>query len=342
MNVDGIKKMLMELGVDPGEIEDTGRGWVNCPCPLAPFTHASGADSRPSFGVSISDTRHSVYYCFGCTPKPRVLPNLLHETWVASGAYPTEAAHVYMQHEIHEEDESVDVTDTMVQYTEQPQINPLPSSVLLLYPLLQEARSPEATHLRHFLKHIRGVDEWWAYRCRVRHDPLSKTLVFPMTDTQGRIYVLRERSRLEKRIWTVSPKLAGMPHLKFPKLKHVGAWFGMEYVDWSKPVILVEGELDALRLMTLGWYNVIASATSSVTDAQIKALVADSLLLGYDADKGGRYAHRRILDTLNGASNVHLLDWSQVNKADGHPCKDAGDLVDAESMWTVLRNPKTP
>ncbi len=36
-------------------------------------------------------------------------------------------------------------------------------------------------------------------------------------------------------------------------------FFGMEYLDITKPVILVEGAFDCLRLKTLGLNNVIAT-----------------------------------------------------------------------------------
>jgi len=46
---------------------DTTRvGWVNSTCPLAPWTHASGVDRNPSFGVKVENTKNSGYKCFSC------------------------------------------------------------------------------------------------------------------------------------------------------------------------------------------------------------------------------------------------------------------------------------
>ena len=137
-------------------------------------------------------------------------------------------------------------------------------------------------------------------------------------------------------MWTLSSERSGVEGIVMPRLRDVGAWFGMFLIDWSRPVMLVEGEIDAMRLMALGYTNVIASATSSVTDAQIDALAAETLVLGYDADAAGKHAHARIRDRVGQKAQVLEVDWSLAKK-DGSPCKDAGDLPDETALREVLR-----
>jgi len=113
----------------------------------------------------------------------------------------------------------------------------------------------------------------------VRYDPERKCLTFAMTDPSGRIFILRERGFPEKRLWTVNEKVTGV-EFDYPTLKGAGVWFGMHLVNWAKPVLLVEGEIKTMRLTALGEFNSIASATSSVTEAQMDALSATTLYLG--------------------------------------------------------------
>jgi 5S rRNA maturation endonuclease (ribonuclease M5) len=332
MRQDAVRQFLLELGVDSDDIEDTGRGWLNALCPLAPYKHAGGVDKRPSFGVSISDEQRSVYYCFGCSPEPKRLDTLLHAVWLNSGSYPYEAARLYMEHENHWAGRpSTEVPDAWRNYRERVEDSPLPGWILKKYPVLQHSKGYEARRVKEYLRDERGISEWVMHACRIRHNPHNQSIIFPLTDRDGRTFVLRERRRKAKEMWTVSPRLAGCPEVPFPKLKNCGVWFGMAMADDSRPLMLVEGEIDAMRLKTLGFANVVASATSSVSDAQIDALLADTLILGYDADKGGEFAHRRIRDRVRGKALLYEADWSVVD------ANDPGDLKNKEQLVAVLQ-----
>jgi 5S rRNA maturation endonuclease (ribonuclease M5) len=228
-------------------------------------------------------------------------------------------------------------------------INPLPYEVLREFDILQFGHDKFADACRKWLNNERLIPTYIANMFKLRYDEINRALIFSLTGTSGEVYLLRSRSIREKKIWTVSPKIAGYPNLIFPKLRDVGAWFGMEFIDWSKPVMTVEAELDVMRLAALGVYNVIASATSSVSKAQVEALTgAQVLILGYDADKAGRDAHRRIIKGIKGRTqgiSILEIDWSVARK---HPkfrkdkkdlkCKDPGDLQGKSGVSKVFRN----
>jgi 5S rRNA maturation endonuclease (ribonuclease M5) len=339
MREEAIKRFLESLGIDRIQMS-VDRGWVNSPCPLAPYTHAGGADSRPSFGISISDDSNSVYWCFGCSPKGRRLDWLLHSMFVADGRYPQEAAKIFAREELWGiEDEETSTTKIPSRWISKPpkEVKPLPPEVLKKYPLIQGNDDYETRRIRMWLESQRGLPEYIQNLYRLRYHYSSQSIIFPLTDARGNIFLLRERLRKEKRIWTVSPETSGFPEMEFPKLKDVGVWFGMMLIDWSSPVILVEGEIDVMRLAALGFFNAIGSATSSVSDAQIRSLTADTLLLGYDADKAGNFARDRIIDALSGKVNMYDLDWNIAKKEDGTPCKDPGDLPDRDQLLIVLQ-----
>lgn len=339
MRAEAIYRFLEALGLDRARMHEE-RGWINSSCPMAPYLHAGGSDVRPSFGISIDNDGQSVYSCFGCTPKAHHLDWLLHSIFVADGRYPFEAARIFAREELWQLPEDADEKEAVAPdlWTKKPpeQVRPLPPEVLKKYPLLQDRSDFESKRIRAWLTTERKVPEWVQNMLRLRYHYDSQSVMFPLTDSRGSIFLLRERSRLEKRIWTVNPVLAGFPDMEFPRLRDVGAWFGMHLIDWTSPVMLVEGEIDAMRLMGLGYLNVIASCTSSVTEAQMDALTAPTIILGYDADRGGQFAHNRIKDRMRGRANLLLADWSLASKDDASACKDAGDLPDKEALAQVL------
>lgn len=333
MDETGIIKFLGELDIDQDSIT-IREGWVNSVCPLAPYLHGSGEDRHPSFGISINPNSYSYYYCFGCTPYGRRLDALLHNLFVASGRYPMEAAKVYSMYEVWDGDPVQSIADT--KWRKDPVlVESLPGKVLAKFPKLVNQTDYEARKCSEFLR-SRGIPKWVQLYFGVRYSREWGSLVFPLTDRRGHIYLLRMRSRKRKKILSVSPVIAGFPDMKFPRLKHSGAWFGMHQVDWRKPVLPVEGEIDTMRIVALGEFNVIGSTTSSVSDSQLDSLIGKSLILGYDTDKPGQHAHRRIVDYFHGRFSIKALNWSLVNKADGSPAKDGGDLQSAEDLKKVL------
>lgn len=337
-----IIQFLKALGIPSSDIEDSGRGFVNCPCPLAPWTHSSGKDERPSFGISIPREAEgfSTFYCFGCHDYASGVGTLLHNIFVLSGEYPYEAASIYARAESGADiDEELLLSmppDLYATSTEKvPLTDPLPAIVLKKFPLLSKGKGREYKKIRKYLQEERLIPKLIQDMFCVRFDEYSRTMVFPLMDRYGRTFLMRERSRIGKDIWTVSPKVAGLSHLQFPRLKYNGAWFGMHLVDWSKPLMLVEGEIDAMRVATLGFQNVIASTTSSVTKAQVNAVLENHtglLLLGYDADRSGHRAHERILDYVGKKTLIAKLNWRVVK------CKDGGELKTVKQLKRVLQS----
>jgi len=247
-----------------------------------------------------------------------------------------------MEEELHVETEQDDELRLVQPWSERPpkQIEPLPPRVLRKYPLLQCRNDYETRAIRNWLEVIRLVPKHIQNFYRLRYNYNNQTVIFPLTDSRGNIFLLRERMRKEKRIWTVNPELAGYPDMDFPRLRDVGVWFGMETINRRKPVLLVEGEIDVMRLAALGFLNSLGSATSSVTDAQIDAVLSPTIILGYDDDKAGNFARGRVIDRVRRTSNARLFDadWGLATRSDGKPCKDAGDLPDREQLLIVLSN----
>jgi DNA primase len=133
---------------------------------------------------------------------------------------------------------------------------------------------------------------------------------------------------------TVNGKMVGKKDLQFPRIKDTGCWFGLHLIDWSRPVMLVEGELDALRLKTLGFTNVVASTGWHIQESQAVQVVSPQIIVGLDADKAGIKGAFRSEKLFRSKTNLVFADWSMVG------CKDAGELRGKKSLRKVLLNLK--
>jgi len=346
MREEGIKLFLYSLGVQDSQIK-VERNFVNTYCIFAPWLHESGKDTRPSFGISINDEGESFYYCFGCTPEGRNLTWVLHLIWLFTGEYPFETAKIYLNHEIfsNEEDdqdfpEFYDIWEenNISVIEEKNNLYEIPASILKKFPLLQGSNNRFAHMCKNYFK-ARKIDEWAVHFAGVRYNPNNFSVVYPMTLPNSKIYLLRERLIFAKKIWTVSQERA-KSKIPFSKLKYSGALFGAHLVDWEKPVTIVEGGEDLLRLYTLGYFNAVGVLTTSFTKAQLEVLKrAPMLIVGFDADKAGERATYRLCNLVKGEIPVARVNWNDAGIGiKGELCKDSGDLLSRSQIADVFSN----
>jgi DNA primase len=307
--------------------------WLRMPCPLAPYTHASGKDEHPSFNVRVNPDGSSFYYCFGCSPKANRMSVLIHLFFVYTGKYPFSAARVYVDREIFDEEgKPPPVIDVWEQ--QRPAVQALARNIIDRFPLI--AADMEHSVAKKCIRYLeqRGISLQAAISAGVRFSPENGTILYSLTDIRGAVYGLRERkpSMTRKEMWTVNAKSIGDESAIFPSVRHVGAWFNLHSIDWTKPVMLVEGPEDALRLVTLRFGNAISACTTKVTDRQVEALCGDVYYLGYDNDKAGRKAVRRIWKQMDDRASLWFADWSKARS----DCKDAGDLKKRGELEAVL------
>lgn len=322
--------MLVALGVPPGEIRKGTDNWLHCRCPMARWTHGKGRDSHPSFTVSIQRNATSFYNCFGCSEKPAPTFSLTQKYYRVSGEFPHRAAAIIFEHEIEGNKKKKQRTEED-DYEERP--DPIPDIVLREYPILSTAKSFDAWSCMEYLI-SRGIRTETIRRYRIRFDPESAGIVFPYTTPTGEIMSLSVRLRPQKRHFYVTGKLAGYPEIKLPKLSESGAWFGLHLIDQKKPILTCEGEIDCMRLASLGFRNAVASGGTSISPSQISEITAPVVYLGFDSDKAGERATKHLIKALYEKCDLYRLDWSYIQ------CKDAGDLLDQELLKKVLRNKK--
>ena len=339
MTRNDVKNFLGALGVRQFRDSDN---WVNCICPLARWTHERGHRSTqsPSAGVSVNDTGESVFTCFSCSPMPYKLPYLFARIYARTERAPRHAISVYASREIFDGhgldgvdiDGLVSLELDMWQGKPRKTVKSIPDEVFKLFPLLAPRKTERAEYIKDHLIKDRKISAKVLQAADLRYwTERSKIVVFPFTDMNGTVQVLRCRHIPTKGLFTVSPAVAKMPEVKFPTLKASGAWFGLHLIDWSKPVLIVEGEIDAMRVKTLGFANVIAAGGKHITDSQLANLPCSTAIMGLDADKAGREAMDMLGRRLaKRCGHVLIVDWKGVKR------KDPGELADAGELNTVL------
>jgi 5S rRNA maturation endonuclease (ribonuclease M5) len=332
MREEGIHRFLDAIGVEKRIKQNN---WIMCHCPLAPLKHEKGVDSHPSFSISIADHKRSVFYCFGCSEKAQHLEKMFPALWALTGEIPVDVVDVFREEENFDEEEEMEEKDEKSNglFTNQAKIVPIDNGILSRIPLLNDGPRRMRDSMRG-----RGINRKAWERLGVRYVPGTTCWVFPFTDSGNHVMMLRARKYDEKSIFTLTPDYFGRNDLQFPKLKESGAWFGLSQVDGSKTVCLVEGELDQLRMVSLGYHNVVASGSSKVTEAQIRNIPFRRIMLGYDSDKAGQSATHKLIRAFKDKALVSVLNWSMIKGKKGKPCKDAGDMPDQEALVTVLDN----
>lgn len=118
------------------------------------------------------------------------------------------------------------------------------------------------------------------------------------------------------------------------------ALFGLQTLDGTGQVWLVESPLDAVRLHGLG-YKAVSSYGASVSDKQMRLLIENSetVIMALDNDKAGQTSTLKILGMNgDGSANRFYDDYSQrirmtVFNYGLSEHKDVGDMHEAEITW---------
>ncbi|MEY4167530.1 MAG: hypothetical protein RIR52_1354 [Acidobacteriota bacterium] len=129
------------------------------------------------------------------------------------------------------------------------------------------------------------------------YDRFRGRLIFPITDTQGRIIAFGGRL-----IGEGEPKYLNSPETAlYTKGQHLfGLHKAREAMRRSGFVILVEGYLDFLVPYQAGVQNIVASLGTALTEQQVRLLgrYVRQIIVNFDPDSAGVAATRRSLEAL--------------------------------------------
>jgi DNA primase len=211
------------------------------------------------------------------------------------------------------------------------QVISVPSYIVNSFPLIFKCNTHQARRAISYLREDRGITESVIKRFGVRFCDVNNAILFPYTDSMGEVLCLKARVPFTKKMFSLTPDLLGHPWLSFPSIQVSGAFFGMHLVRWEDPVTVVEGEIDMLRLASLGCENVLSAGTCTLSGRQIDSLHGVNYRIGLDSDLAGKKGSTKAVNMLRGRGVlVSTLDWSLVD------CKDPGDLKDEQQLNVVL------
>lgn len=311
-------------------ISDMSGDWIRISCPLAHATHEDKDDTNPSSGVTISDEGISIVHCFACGT--RTLADVMHGLYWTQG-FDHSVFKYYLENENFDSEhveEEIEFNDKFSIKKERRQPVAVPEQIFENFEPIDNA----SVYLEY-----RGIDLELARQhglmfCRefttAEGGVWRKAIVSSIRDIDFKTYWLHFRSIDSKKFWHGKPEHFGV-NMEWGR---DDSWFGIEFLDTTIPVILVEGAFDCLRLKTLGISNVIAAHGSigkkSYKLQRILDLKPVLLYNGFDSDDAGKTFKKNVRRRAD--CEVIDLDWSKIG------LKDPGELKSKEDFLKVLEN----
>lgn len=275
MNEQALRQILQRLAIRPGRTNS--RGWIEFSCPLAPYTHTSGTDSRASAAARIAEGGISSFVCKGCHQHGRIgkLINLL-ATYRSNDALRSLIL-------VADQADAQGVMDAGFGDFEQPlEIEPEPE------PLVEEQFAgvyPRASTIPEAAAYMeeRGIAPEGADAVGLLYDPQQRRIMFEVRDRRGRLYGFSGRAIDPG----VQPKIRD--YYGLPKRHMV---LGEHRWVHGKPLVLVEGLFGYASLIAVGaetMANVGAILGSALTPEKAARIIDfdEPTYLMLDNDAGG-------------------------------------------------------
>lgn len=297
MKAEQVIKFLSTLGVKDAM---PGNKWVTAKCPLAPFTHKSGKDSTPSFGVYLESGN---FNCFAC--QSGSLEKLIGALELYISQNPGKGwENVYHLKQAREVLEGIeDIVEPLPEYTEFQN----PGEVFQAWPewfLEQFPSAVESDAAMQYLKG-RGLDGVVVHQFDLRWDVGWRRIVAPFWNVHGKLAGARGRA--------IDPE-AKVQHFdyKWNDVNNSGLVFYNEQaiekaLEAGKPVCLVEGQFDCIKVAQYYPYTV-GNLTAKPTLQKLQKLrnCVYGVLTMLDNDQPGKEATKLWIHGKEGSySGLH-------------------------------------
>lgn len=321
--------LLLALG---SKHSATTAEWVQGRCPLAPWLHKSGKDSRPSFGLSISPGRACHFHCFACQSgdMPMLMQLIEHHVVLSPGLFKGNLAAARSIIEL--EEVGLPVLPAYEEFNkgDQKTFVELPLHTLAGFQVVSMwPRAMEYLVSRGFtaLDWVNGD---------LRYDSEDDRIVFPYYDVFGRLAGMRGRG-----VELPGEKPHWAPHHDYVWSGVNNSslvWLGEPILDTPGPVVIVEGQFDRLRALK-AYPRVLANLTAKPKMSKaIKLAGVEGVILMLDGDEAGRTGTKMFteaLDLLKVPTAVVLLPMVDQ---DGNPCKSDPDKLGVEWITQALKD----
>jgi hypothetical protein len=266
-----LRSLLGRLGIRPGRVNR--RGWIPFSCPLSPWTHQGGHDTRASAAALVAPEGISSFVCKGCHQHGRIakLINLLATYRNDNSIRPLML-----------EADKADVQSTISAGFGEFERSYEPDEI---EPLIEEQFTglwdaawsvPEA---RAYLED-RAITEQGAEECGLLWEPTQRRILFPVRGRRGELYGYSGRAIDPD----TQPKIRD--YYGLPKRQLI---LGEHRWVHGEPLILVEGLFGYAHLITLGLTNVGAILGSALTPEKAQRILDfdEPTYLLLDNDQGG-------------------------------------------------------
>lgn len=304
-----ILNLMKALGMhDPIPVN----GWFMSQCPLAPFTHAKGKDTRPSFGINIVSANYNCFTC-GSGTASKLVQTL--EMYARENPTWAPRYHFNLAYEILQgiEDfleplpEYGAITPNMLEF------EPWPEWWLEQYPTWDKnPTSKWYLTVGRFEMGSQPVPDEIATKFELRYDHSHNRIVCPYRTYTGKLAGARGR--------------ACDPNSKFKHFDYThnkinnahGVWYNEEALELAArrhaPVIVVEGQFDAMNVARAYPYVVAGLTAKSSAEKIAKLQNCDAVVTMLDSDATGVSAHYRYESLLRDYIPVGKVSYPEEYK----------------------------
>lgn len=293
MDINEIEQFLSALGCETSQHDD----WIRSACPLAPYLHKNGKDTKPSFGMT-PDIGGAHYHCFTCTSGSA--SSLLYTLQDYAEKFPTyrhrydfDLAQSIMENGALNITRLKDYEDRSLEkefyewsdwYLENlPPALTIPRAKNYLMkpkPYGEEERTEE--HGRGLT--LKEVADW-----NFRYDPLRDMVVIPFYDQYGRFAGMRGRGISKKTFHDYSFNDHNNTDL---------TWCNETCFQNDEPVVVVEGQFDMIAVAR-EYENTVANLTARITERKLRKLTdCTGVIFMLDNDETGYRAREKAIEFL--------------------------------------------
>ena len=280
----------VSLLMDMLEIEQAERNgdWLNCQCPLAPYSgaHKKGTDSNPSSGISVNEEGQSMFNCFTCNETcsiPLLIEQLEHYRGENYQSLKLQAVMLESKKSL----PSWEAVRRKRIKNSEPDMTPVPEESVNHY-------SPIVNHkeARQYLAG-RGVKKSTVDKLGIVYQQSEKRIVFPVRSLDGTLYGYTGRTILKPDEYPVYNSKRPFPKVKgFYGLKKNKLILGAERWREGLPVLIVEGLFGYARFVQIGveeHFNIGATMGAKLTVDHLNILIkfGQPVYLLYDNDDAG-------------------------------------------------------
>lgn len=300
--------------------------WVRCSCPLAPWTHDSGADSSPSFGIKVEDNGDSYFNCYACEHGDLWdLLGSLSGFGAKAPKYQIKSAVAFLS-DIELGQDSVQLMIDDYGVKPPPKLHAYSEGWLSTFlPASKSARALGYLESRGFPGSV--ADEY-----ELKYDTSRDAVSFPIRGADGALLGMRGR-RINPTGTAPRYHLYNNQHNE----KNSRIWYGIDRVDYNYPVIIVESVFDRVATEQV-FMNVIAPLSTGLSKRQVELLggVYDVVTF-FDHGMGGDKARKTIAKYLPSATIIDVIPPVGRDPGDMTPDEIRESLSECIGL---LRRPK--